>query len=74
MDDAEAGLHPLDVDQRRKPDGAVAVELERPITGGGEKLRSQLADRGWGVSRPPGSLRYRRSMLSQSANSAARCA
>ena len=45
VDDLEAGLDPLDVDQRREPDRAVAVQLDRPLAGGGDEVRRQLADR-----------------------------
>ena len=41
--DLEAGLDPLDVDERRQPDRAVAVQLDRALAGGGDEVRRELA-------------------------------
>ena len=44
MDDLEAGLHTLDVDERRQADRAMAVQLDGSSSGGGDEVRRELAD------------------------------
>ena len=53
--DLKPGIDALDVDQRRQPDRAVAVQLDRPSCSGGEQVRRQLAHRGRG-QQPAGVL------------------
>ena len=55
VDDLKPGVDALDVDQRRKPDRAVAVQLDRAPAGGGDEVRRQLAHR-IGRQQPAGVL------------------
>ena len=41
----EARPHALDVGERREPDRAVAVQLDRPVARGAQEVRRQLAHR-----------------------------